>query len=74
MCHFGRTWRQKDEGRGFEILRGDESSPTVGSNDYESIKPELKIRCIYECRCYERKVGRQSSLWRIVQIQYGEVQ
>ncbi len=23
---------------------------------YESIKRELKIRCIYECRCDERKI------------------
>ena len=31
MCHFGRTWRKKEEGRDFAILsrRGDEDSPTI---------------------------------------------
>ena len=33
---------------------------------YESIKREVKIRCIYECRCYERLQTKTKEFTRLV--------
>ena len=32
---------------------------------YESIKRKLKIKCIYECRCYERLQSKTTEFTRL---------
>ena len=40
-------------------------SHTLGFVYYESIKRKLKIKCIYECRCYERLQSKTKEFTRL---------
>ena len=46
--------RDKDEVNKREIHEGKLVFPRNFCVYYESIKRKLKIKCMYECRCYER--------------------
>ena len=68
MRRLGRTQRRQDKGRSQEVVY------------YESIKRELKIRCIYECRCDERLQTKTKEFTRlthtglVVELQHLEIE